>query len=181
MTDEDQIRQLFAEICRTWSAGDADAYGACFTVDCDYVSFDGYWERGREPVVAAHDKLFGGVLYGSRLVGDVEGIRHLGDGVALVHATGSVLVAWRNDLPRSRRTRNTLVVVREGPGSAGRWLCTAIHNGRIRPVGVPDPQSLVATIARGIVRASRRLGLPRLRATPTPAPASASATWSQTD
>lgn len=177
MTAEDQIRQLFEQMCRTWSAGDADAYGACFTVDCDYVSFDGYWERGREPMVAAHDKLFRGVLYGSRLVGDVEGIRHLSADVALVHATGSVLVAWRNDPPRSRWTRNTLVVVRDGAATEGQWLCTAIHNGRIRPVGVPDPQSLVASLARGIVRVSRRMGLPRPRQTPAPA----SATWSQAD
>src|SRR4029450_13729613 len=84
------------------------AYGACFTADCDYVSYDGYWERGRDPMVESHDKLFRGVLFGSALVGEVESIRHLSDSIALVHGTGSVLVAWRARLPKRRRTRKAV-------------------------------------------------------------------------
>jgi hypothetical protein len=99
------------------------------------------------------------VLSGTALVGEVESIRHLGDDVALVHATGSVLVAWRTRLPKRRRTRNTIVAVRTPDG----WCFTAIHNGRIRPVGVPEPDSLPATVARGLVRATGALGIGRAR------------------
>jgi hypothetical protein len=124
--------------------GDARAYGACFTADCDYVSYDGTWQRGREPMVASHDKLFRGVLF------------------------GSVLVAWRTRLPKRRRTRNTIVAVRTPDG----WRFTAIHNGRIRPVGVPEPDSLPAEVARGLVGATGALGMGRARAdrprVPTP-------------
>ena len=155
MNDNQQIRALFDQMCRAWSDGDAVAYGRCFTADCDYVSFDGYWERGRDAMVASHDKLFRGVLFGSALVGEVESIRHLGDGVAVMHATGSVLVAWRKRLPRRRLTRNTIVVVRRPEG----WRCAAIHNGRVRPVGVPSPDSVPAKVARSLVRASRALHL----------------------
>lgn len=157
VTDDDPITALFNRLCQAWTDGDAAAYGSCFTADCDYVSFDGYHERGREPIVASHDKLFRGVLYGSALVGDVESIRHLRDGVAIVHGTGSVLVAWRRHLPRRRRTRNTMVAVRGGDG----WQFTAMHNGRIRPVGVPEPDSAPARIARTLVRTSRQIGLGR--------------------
>jgi hypothetical protein len=108
-------------------------------------------------MVASHDKLFRGVLFGSALVGEVSSIRYLADGVALVHATGSVLVAWRKRLPKRRLTRNTIVAVREPDG----WRFTAIHNGRIRPVGVPAPDSLPARVARGLVRATRALHLGR--------------------
>jgi hypothetical protein len=106
-------------------------------------------------MVESHDKLFRGVLFGSALVGQVESIRHLADGVAVMHATGSVLVAWRKRLPKRRLTRNTIVAVRGPEG----WRCAAIHNGRVRPVGVPGPDSFPARTARALVRASRALHL----------------------
>ena len=161
MTTENdaQLRELFARMCRAWTDGDADAYGACFTADVDYVSFDGYHEHGRDAMVAAHDKLFRGVLFGSALVGEVESIRYIGDDVALVHGTGSVKVAWRSQLPKRRLTRNTMVAVHGAEG----WLCTAIHNGRIRPVGVPEVDSVPSRVARLLVRATRALGMGRPR------------------
>jgi uncharacterized protein (TIGR02246 family) len=155
MTDDEQISALFDRMCQAWTAGDAVAYGRCFTPDCDYVSFDGYREQGRDTMVESHDRLFRGVLFGSALVGQVESIRHLADGVAVMHATGSVLVAWRKRLPKRRLTRNTIVAVRGPEG----WCCTAIHNGRVRPVGVPAPDSFPAKAARSLVRASRALHL----------------------
>ncbi len=60
MTDDQQLRDLFDRMCQAWTAGDAEEYGRCFTSDCDYVSFDGYHERGRDAMVASHDKLFRG-------------------------------------------------------------------------------------------------------------------------
>jgi hypothetical protein len=68
-----------------------------------------------------------------------------------------VLTAWRRRLPKRRLTRNTIVAVR-GPDG---WRCAAIHNGRIRPVGVPAPDSFPARTARVLVRASRALHLGR--------------------
>ncbi len=129
MTDDDLITALFERLCASWTAGDARAYGQCFTEDCDYVSFDGYRARGRADVVSSHAKLFAGVLYGSALVGEVESIRHLDADVALVHSTGSVLVAWRSTLPRRRLTRNTITAVRTPDG----WrspLSTTAGSGR---------------------------------------------------
>jgi uncharacterized protein (TIGR02246 family) len=102
MTDDQQLTALFDRMCQAWTAGDAAAYGRCFTDDCDYVSFDGHHERGRDAMVDSHDKLFRGVLFGSSLVGEVESIRYLTDGVAVMHATGSVLTAWRRRLPKRR-------------------------------------------------------------------------------
>jgi uncharacterized protein (TIGR02246 family) len=154
-----QLQALFTRMCRAWTDGDARAYGDCFTSDVDYVSFDGYHERGRDAMVASHDKLFRGVLFGSALVGEVESIRYIGDNVALLHGTASVQVAWRSRLPKRRLTRNTIVAVRDADG----WLFTAIHNGRVRPVGVPEPDSVVARVARLLVGAFGALGLGRSR------------------
>jgi uncharacterized protein (TIGR02246 family) len=154
-----ELQALFTRMCRAWTDGDAPAYGDCFTSDVDYVSFDGYHERGRDAMVASHDKLFRGVLFGSALVGEVESIRYIGDDVALLHGTASVQVAWRSRLPKRRLTRNTIVAVRDTDA----WRFTAIHNGRVRPVGVPEPESVPARVARLLVGASGALGLGRSR------------------
>lgn len=157
MNDDIQLTELFERLCQAWTDGDAQAYGACFTADADYVSFDGAWARGRAPVVESHDRLFRGVLTGSAPVGEIEAIRHLGPDVALLHATGSVRVAWRSKLPKRRLSRQTLVAVRAGDG----WRFAALQNTRVRPMRVPDPDSFPARMAKLLVRAARVLGLGR--------------------
>jgi hypothetical protein len=71
-SDDQELKALFQRVCQAWTDGDAAAYAACFTADCDYVSFDGTRAHGREQVIESHDKLFRGVLFGSALVGEVE-------------------------------------------------------------------------------------------------------------
>jgi hypothetical protein len=39
--DEQEIRELMDRLSDSWARGDAQAYGAEFTEDCDYVAFDG--------------------------------------------------------------------------------------------------------------------------------------------
>jgi uncharacterized protein (TIGR02246 family) len=155
--DDLELTHLFRRMCQSWLEGDAVAYGSCFTEDCDYVSFDGTRAQGRAAMVEAHDRLFGGVLFGSALVGEVETIRYLGEDVALLYGTGSVLVAWRTELPKRRLTRNTIVAVRTTEG----WRFTAIHNGRVRPMAIPAPDSAVSRMARLMVRTSSAAGLGR--------------------
>jgi uncharacterized protein (TIGR02246 family) len=155
LTHDQELKALFQRMCQAWTDGDAAAYGACFTADCDYVSFDGTRAHGREQVVRSHDKLFRGVLFGSALRGEVESIRYIADNVAVLYGTGSVLVAWRTQLPKRRLTRNTVVAIR-GPDG---WRFTAIHNGRIRPMQIPEPDSLPAQVARGLVALAAKAGV----------------------
>lgn len=155
MTDDAQLTALFQRMCQAWTDGDAHAYGDCFTADSDYVSFDGTRAAGREPMVEAHDRLFRGVLTGSALVGQIESIRYLDADVALVHATGSVLVAWRSRLPKRRLSRQTLVATRTADG----WRFAALQNTRVRPMQIPAPDSFPARAARRMVRISGALRL----------------------
>lgn len=155
MTDDRQIRDLFARLMQAWTDNDAAAYGACFTTDSDYVSYDGTRATGRSPMQQAHDQLFRGVLAGSALVGEVESIRQIAPGVAIVHGTASVLMPWRSKLPQRRLSRQTLVAVRTGEG----WRFTALHNGRVRPVRIPAPDSMPSRMAQLMARLARRLGV----------------------
>ena len=154
-TDDQELKALFQRLCQAWTDGDAAAYGACFTADCDYVSFDGTRAQGRDQVIESHDKLLRGVLFGSALLGDVESIRYVASDVAVLHGTGSVLVAWRSELPKRRLTRNTVVAVRGPEG----WRFTAIHNGRVRPVQIPEPDSFPARFARRLAGLATRAGI----------------------
>ncbi|MEU8433813.1 SgcJ/EcaC family oxidoreductase [Streptomyces sp. NPDC029216] len=153
--NDDQIRDLYTRLMQAWTANHADAYGACFTEDCDYVSYDGTRAIGRTPMVDNHDRLFRGVLAGSALVGACESIRYVTSEVAIVHGTASVLMPWRAKLPKRRLSRQTLVAVRTG----GTWRFTALHNGRVRPIGIPAPDSLPARLSQATSRTARSLGL----------------------
>ncbi|WP_228809939.1 SgcJ/EcaC family oxidoreductase [Nocardia farcinica] len=98
-SDDAAIGALFHDMLGAWTANDADAFGALFTEDSDYVSYDGTLARGRATHQRNHDQLFRGVLAGSALVGDLESIRYVTDDVAVAHGTGSVLMPWRSRLP----------------------------------------------------------------------------------
>ena len=154
-TEDATLTELFDRMCASWTAGDSAAYGACFTEDTDYVSYDGTHARGRQAMVDDHDRLFRGVLTGSALVGRVESIRYLRPDVAVLHATGSVLMPWRARLPKRRLSRQTLVAVRED----GAWRVAALHNGRVRPVTIPEPASMPSRMSRAMTATARALGI----------------------
>lgn len=153
--DDVRIEELFERLKAAWTAGDARAFGALFTEDSDYVSYDGGIARGRAEHERNHDLLFRGVLTGSALVGDLESVRHVAPGVAILHGTASVLMPWRSALPKRRLSRQTIVVLRTADG----WRISAIHNGRVRPVAVPGPDAFPSRMSRLMTRAARRLGI----------------------
>lgn len=82
------IRALLARMFEAWERGDGEAYAACFTEDCDYITFNGIHLRGRAENFRLHSALFRTVLRGSQLSADIESIEHLAPGVALMHTAG---------------------------------------------------------------------------------------------
>jgi uncharacterized protein (TIGR02246 family) len=128
--DEREIRELVDRLSDSWARGDAQAYGAEFTEDCDYVAFDGVRLRGPTEPHTHLARLFGTVLKDSRLEGEVESVRFAAPDVAVVHWTGSVAYPWQQRVKRRRQSRQTLVVVRRD----GRWRATAFQNTRVRPL-----------------------------------------------
>ncbi|MEV0368784.1 SgcJ/EcaC family oxidoreductase [Streptomyces sp. NPDC050636] len=150
-TSDEQITRLFERFMQAWTDNDAAAFGACFTADADYVSYDGTRATGRTALQENHDRLFRGVLAGSALVGELESIRHLTPDVAVLHGTASVLMPWRSELPRRRLSRQTLVVVRADRG----WRISALHNGRVRPVTIPAPDAFPSRMSQAMSRVGR--------------------------
>ncbi|MFE6222553.1 SgcJ/EcaC family oxidoreductase [Streptomyces sp. NPDC057854] len=163
-THEREVRDLFAEFCRTWTEGDADGFGRLFTEDADYVSYDGSWAAGVTRLRDNHDKLFRGVIAGSAMVGGIESLRFVTDSVAVLVADGSVLMPWRSTLPKRRLSRQTVVCVRTPAG----WRIAAIQNGRQRPVTVPEPDAMPSRMSHALTRLARRAGAGRARAVTLP-------------
>ena len=128
--DDREIRELMDRLSDGWARGDAQGYAAEFTEDCDYVAFDGTRFRGPTEPGKHLARLFDTVLKDSRLEGEVESVRFVTPDVAVVHWTGSVAYPWQQRVSRRRRSRQTLVFVRRDE----RWLATAFHNTRVRPV-----------------------------------------------
>ncbi|GAA3047066.1 SgcJ/EcaC family oxidoreductase [Streptomyces roseofulvus] len=158
-TYEREIRDLFAEYCRTWTEGDAVGFGRLFTEDADYVSYDGSWAAGVTRLQDNHDKLFRGVIAGSAMVGEIESLRLLTDSVAVLVGNGSVLMPWRRSLPKRRLSRQIIVCVRTPEG----WRIAAIQNGRQRPVTIPEPDSMPSRMSQAMTRLARRAGIGRAR------------------
>ena len=128
--DEREIRELMERLSDSWARGDAQAYGAEFTEDCDYVAFDGTRFRGPSEPQTHLARLFDTVLMDSRLEGEVESVRFVSPDAAVVHWTGSVAYPWQERVSRRRLSRQTLVMVRRD----GRWRATAFQNTRVRPL-----------------------------------------------
>jgi uncharacterized protein (TIGR02246 family) len=128
--DAAKIRATVRRLFKSWADGDGAAYAAEFTEDADYVAFDGTHLKGQFENAELHDELFQTVLRGSRLVGEVEGVRFVSDDVAVVQLTGAVVFAWQRMATPDRMSRQTMVMVRQ----LGAWRIAAFHNTRIRPM-----------------------------------------------
>src|SRR5918995_5137775 len=126
--DEREIRELMERLSDSLARGDAQAYGAEFTEDCDYVAFDGTRFRGPSEPQTHLARLFDTVLMDSRLEGEVESVRFVSPDAAVVHWTGSVAYLWQERVSRRRLSRQTLVMGRRG----GRGGGTAFPKTRVR-------------------------------------------------
>ncbi len=93
---ESALHELFNRLEHTWNAGDATAYGECFTPDCDYITFEGGHLQGRNENAKAHQQLFNTFLKGSKLEGRIKDIRFLTPDVGVLHATGNVRLRWQS-------------------------------------------------------------------------------------
>ena len=130
-SDDAELRGLYTRLMDGWNRENAEAFAAPFADDCDFIAFDGVRFRSRDELVRFHGPLFKTHLRGMRLVGDVTGVRFLGDDVAVVHARGETILRGRSTPAPERDSIQTLVAVRRD----GVWQLVAFQNTRVRPIG----------------------------------------------
>ncbi|MFE3001218.1 SgcJ/EcaC family oxidoreductase [Nocardia sp. NPDC059246] len=123
ITDETTVRALFDRSNQAWADGDAAAYAQVFTPDADYVTWFGARLRGREAIRASHEPLFAKYMKGTRLDGEITGLRFVTPDVAVVHGRGAVVKGKRRR-NRFNTKANVYVAVRRD----GEWGFAAFHN-----------------------------------------------------
>ncbi|WP_169739703.1 SgcJ/EcaC family oxidoreductase [Amycolatopsis taiwanensis] len=127
-TVETELHALIDEMNAAW--GDADAYGAVFTEDADYVTFFGGRARGRQEIIDSHRPLFEGAMRNSRLEGRIDSFAVLSPDVALVHTAGG-LRKGKGERPSHRAgSVQTMVAVKDGE----RWRIRAFQNTKYQPL-----------------------------------------------
>ncbi|MEV4104468.1 SgcJ/EcaC family oxidoreductase [Nonomuraea sp. NPDC049649] len=118
-----EIRDLLDRVYETWNAGDAAAYARLFTEDADYITYFGATMKGRQAIEEGHRKLFTMPI---KLESRGEpAIRTLGDGVALIIATGGSTVDGAPDPGRDSILTYTAVRTPEG------WRFASFQNTRV--------------------------------------------------
>jgi uncharacterized protein (TIGR02246 family) len=146
--DQRAIEEIFVRMGESWRRGDAAGYAALFTDDVDYVLFDGTRLRGRAENERVHQALFD-LVPGMHPIGELESIDFVSPELAVVHASGTMLMPWqKTPTRRSDRSRQTYLFVRTAAG----WRIRAFQNTRIKPMPLPAPDSLIARLFRTWIR-----------------------------
>ena len=132
------IEDLVQQLVEAFNAKDAEAFGALFADDAEFVNIFGARMRGRNGIIDGHRQVFGTALKGTTLT--LEGLDTitLGPDAAVSHAT------WRRDrdadapataLPPGRGVF-TLVGRQTGDG----WkLAAATNVAMVTPPGALTP------------------------------------------
>ncbi len=120
------VDRLLAEIAAAWSAGDAQAYGACYSPDGTFINTNGTIDLGRDDVVRTAEEAFQGVLAGTKVSLAVRKLRMIRPDVAVADLDTRVrgLPAAGSEPGGEARISQMLVLVEEN----GRWWITAQHN-----------------------------------------------------
>jgi len=117
------IVQTVAKLCEAWNAGDADSYAEQFTDDADVVIISGERQIGKAAIVAGHRDVLAKHLKGSTMSSEIETVRFLVAGVALVHMV-SHLVVFEGPAAGRYQARPSLVMLETGAG----WRIAAFQN-----------------------------------------------------
>lgn len=135
LEDVKAIKRLENINAEGWAEGDGEKMASVFTLDADYITFNGDWLKGNQEIAEVHQELFDGVLEGSSLANrNIRSIRFIGDDVAILHMTGAVLQEGRNEPAKSRNSIQTLVAQKEN----NLWKFVAFHNARISRISLWD-------------------------------------------
>ena len=129
MSQREEVLAVLGRLADAWNSGDADAYGALFTEDADYVTFFGLRFEGCKAIADSHRELFEGPLRGSNLAGFGESrVRFVRDDVAVIVAGGGSSLTGSGDaVAEGRASTLTYVLVRGDEG----WRITAFQNTRV--------------------------------------------------
>jgi uncharacterized protein (TIGR02246 family) len=123
--ETEAVKALIRQTVAAWNAGDAAAYGACFTADATYVTWVGTRYQGREEIARSHAALFRSFLKGTGLADEIVAVRFIGPDAAIVSSNGDVIKGGKRPEDVKLTKAQTYTIVREADGA---WRIAAFHN-----------------------------------------------------
>ncbi|MFF9647255.1 SgcJ/EcaC family oxidoreductase [Kitasatospora aureofaciens] len=133
-TAETQIRGLWDAMRSAWATGDAEAFAAVFTENCDFTTVRGERMRGRSDISESHGRLFRSTYRSTRLDTVIRSIRYLCPDLATVIVESTVTAF---DGAALVGTHALAVVERTTVSGTETWQITAFHN--MVPIRMPAP------------------------------------------
>jgi uncharacterized protein (TIGR02246 family) len=122
-SDRDAFVRIVSELESAWNAGDGVAFGASMAEDADFVTIRAEHFRGRQAIAAGHSAIFRTIYAGSTNHFDVESMRMLREGVALIHVRAALDVPT-GPLAGWHEAMFSAVLVHEN----GAWMIASFHN-----------------------------------------------------
>jgi uncharacterized protein (TIGR02246 family) len=110
---EGAARDLYAELLRSWNAGDAAAFARAFTRSGNVVGFDGSQMNGQEEIESHLAKVFASHKTAA-YVGKIREVRLIGGEVVLVRAAAGMVPPGKSELNPEVNTVHTLVAANQG-------------------------------------------------------------------
>ncbi len=86
------VRAVFGEVSAAWADGDADTFASWYT-ECATAVLPGFCLLDKDAIRAAMAVAFAGPLKGSRRIHEVQTVRFLGDGTAIVISKSATVLA----------------------------------------------------------------------------------------
>src|SRR6218665_1992064 len=85
------VLKINSRICKAFETVDFRGAAAYLTPDCNYITFNGDYLKGRYAYVKTHEELMNSFFFrGARLEAQVTEARFLNDDTAVVIATGAI-------------------------------------------------------------------------------------------
>jgi len=129
----DAVKNLYADLLRTWNSTDAAGFASSFADDGEVIGFDGSTLRGRDAIEAEMARIFADHPTGT-YVGIVREVVPLSPDVAVVRAVAGVVPAGADDLMPALNSVQRLTAVHRD----GQWRIALYHNTPAQFHGRPE-------------------------------------------
>lgn len=121
------VSGVVQSIVTAWADNDADAFAAAFTEDATLILPGDVFLKSRDQIRAFMSVAYEGPYKGTRVFGEPQALRLLGEDVILLITRGGVLAPGEEAVAAERAIRASWLMARQSEG----WLITAYHNSPI--------------------------------------------------
>jgi uncharacterized protein (TIGR02246 family) len=129
----DAVKNLYADLLRTWNSTDAAGFASAFADDGEVIGFDGSILRGRDVIEAEMARIFADHRTGT-YVGIVHEVVPLSPDVAMLRAVAGVVPAGADDVVPALNSVQRLTAVRHDGG----WRIALYQNTPAQFHGRPE-------------------------------------------